>query len=166
MSLVASSLRRAYDNGNDLEARENMSMAAMLGGMALANGKLGAVHGFAAPLGGMFPAPHGAVCATLLPAVMLVNLRRASEKEHDNAQSRYAEIARLLTGNPHAAASEGIEWITEMKNYLKIPSLSTYGLKAADFETLALQAKKSGSMQGNPFILEDRELTEILEHCL
>ena len=70
MRRVARSLRLAYQQGQDLKAREDMALASLFGGLALANAGLGAVHGFAAPIGGMFPAPHGAVCAALLPHVM------------------------------------------------------------------------------------------------
>src|SRR5690348_5258990 len=67
-------LPRAWQNGSDREARESMCWAALLGGLALANAGLGAVHGFAAPLGGMFSAPHGALCAAVLPHAMKVNV--------------------------------------------------------------------------------------------
>jgi alcohol dehydrogenase class IV len=67
MRRAARSLRRAYEDGRDAAAREDMAQASLFGGLALANAKLGAVHGFAGPLGGMFPAPHGVVCARLVP---------------------------------------------------------------------------------------------------
>ena len=63
-------LQRAIEDGSDIAAREDMCVASLFGGLALANAKLGAVHGFAGPLGGMFPsAPHGAVCAATLAGV-------------------------------------------------------------------------------------------------
>jgi alcohol dehydrogenase class IV len=64
---VARSLRRAWADGRDAAAREDMALASLYGGLALANAGLGAVHGFAGVAGGMFQAPHGAVCAALLP---------------------------------------------------------------------------------------------------
>jgi SoxY-related AACIE arm protein len=98
----------------------------LLGGMALANAALGAVHGFAAPLGGMFPAPHGAVCAALLPHAMGVNVRailaRAPEK-----LARYDEVARLLTGKPQAIAPDGVAWIANLCQKLEIPPLVENG---------------------------------------
>ena len=86
MGRAARALPRAWENGNDLDARTDVGWAALLSGLALANAGLGAVHGFAAPIGGMFPAPHGAVCATLLPHVMAVNVaalraRQAGERD-------------------------------------------------------------------------------------
>ncbi len=101
MRRVGDSLRRAFREGHDATAREDMALAGLFGGLALANAGLGAVHGFAAPIGGMFPAPHGAVCAALLPHAMTVNLEAlAARQPADRARQRYDEVARWLTGDP------------------------------------------------------------------
>lgn len=163
ISRISSSLKRAFIDGEDLEARENMALAGMLGGMALANGKLGAVHGFAGPMGGMFPAPHGAVCAALLPAVMEVNIRIIREQEQFSYLEKYGEVARMLTGNPGANAQDGVVWAKEMIEYLGIPKLSKFGVSPADFSTLAGKARKASSMKGNPVLLCEESLLEILE---
>ena len=63
MRRAARALLRAVRDGADIEARTDMCVASLCGGLSLANAKLGAVHGFAAPLGGMFPIPHGVACA-------------------------------------------------------------------------------------------------------
>ena len=89
MQRISKSLLKAFHDGSDLKAREDMAMASMLGGMALANVKLGAVHGFAGPMGGMFEMPHGAVCACLLPAVMEINIKAISA---ENMKEPVAEI--------------------------------------------------------------------------
>src|SRR5690606_6786032 len=96
---AARSLRRAVENGRDPAAREDMALASLFGGLALANAGLGVVHGFAGPIGGMFAAPHGAVCAALLPHVMHANLRALQTRapSHPGIR-RYEELARLLTG--------------------------------------------------------------------
>src|ERR1017187_6933228 len=60
---TAAALPQVWEDGHNREARAAMAWASLLGGLALANAGLGAVHGFAAPVGGMFPAPHGAICA-------------------------------------------------------------------------------------------------------
>jgi len=80
MQCAARSLRRAFYAGSDAEARRDMALASLCGGLALSNAKLGAVHGGAAPIGGMFHAPHGAVCARLLPSVMETNVRALEER--------------------------------------------------------------------------------------
>jgi len=164
---VSRALRRAYHNGHDLEARTDMSLASLLGGLALANAGLGVVHGFAAPLGGMFPAPHGAVCAALLPHGMEVNIKalraRAAESE---SLRRYEEVARLLTGRPGVAAEEGIRWVREMCLELNIPPLSSYGIREADVPAFVAKASQASSMQANPIALTHDELREVLTHAL
>jgi alcohol dehydrogenase class IV len=107
LARAATGLRRAFADGSDLEARTDMSLAALLSGMALANAKLGAVHGLAAPLGGMTGAAHGRICAAVLAATTEVNLRALGQREPGSpALARYAEAARLLTGRPDARAAD------------------------------------------------------------
>jgi alcohol dehydrogenase class IV len=163
MRRVSSSLKKAYENGTDLQAREDMAFAAMLGGMALANVKLGAVHGFAGPMGGMFPVPHGAVCAALLPAVIEVNIRALENEKQVQALAKYDAVAQILTGHSNARATDGIQWAKNMVGVLKIPHLSAFGLSVSDFPVLVEKAKNASSMKGNPLVLSDGQLTEILE---
>src|SRR6185503_12650469 len=96
---------------------------------------LGAVHGFAAPAGGMFGAPHGAVCAALLLPVLLINLRalRARASTHA-ALGRMDELAALLTGVAPAdvSAEDGIAFVSRLSATLEIPPLRSYGMTAAD----------------------------------
>jgi alcohol dehydrogenase class IV len=160
MRRISVSLKKVYENGADLQAREDMAFAAMLGGMALANVKLGAVHGFAGPMGGMFPVPHGAVCAALLPAVMEINIRVLKEQKQINSIAKYLEVAQILTGNPDAKIEDGIKWAEKMVKALKIPSLSVFGLSSFDFPVLVEKAKKASSMKGNPVLLNNEQLTE------
>lgn len=163
---AARSLRRAYENGDDANAREDMAITSLFGGLTLANAKLGAAHGFAGPLGGMFPAPHGAVCASLLPYVMEVNVRALRERAPDSeALRRYDEVAQLLTGSSSARAADGVTWIQELCAALNLPPLSTYGLTQADFPVVVEKAAVASSMQGNPIKLTPDELTEILSRA-
>jgi alcohol dehydrogenase class IV len=160
---VARSLRRAYEEGSDREAREDMALTSLFGGLALANAKLGAVHGFAAVLGGMFSAPHGAVCAALLPQVMAVNVQALQARQPDSEiLSRYNEVAQILTGHPQAVAGDGVTWVQELVQALRIPGLSTYGLTSADFSTVIEKSAVASSMQGNPIKLTTEEMAEIL----
>lgn len=164
---VARSLWAAVDEGSNTIARENMAVASLFGGLALANAGLGAVHGFAAPIGGMFSAPHGAICAALLPHVMRTNLAalRARAPDHP-ALRRYDEVARLLTGRSQATADEGIRWIRELVSTLQIPSLSSYGLSNQDTPAIVAAAAQASSMKANPLPLETAELALILERAL
>lgn len=164
---AAGSLRRAYEAGSDQAAREDMALTSLFGGLALANAKLGAVHGFAAVLGGMFPAPHGAVCAVLLPHVMAVNVQalQARQPESETLQ-RYDEVARILTGHPHAAAGDGVKWVQELVQALQVPGLSTYGLTTSDFPAVIEKSAVASSMQGNPIKLTTEEMADILTRAL
>ncbi len=163
MHRISKSLLKAFRDGSDLNAREDMAMASMLGGMALANVKLGAVHGFAGPMGGMFDMPHGSVCASLLPAVMEINFQAISAENRKNQMLKYDEVARILTGNKNAAAADGIEWVKMLNAELKIPFLSEYGLNKSHFAELVEKSKKASSMKGNPVVLNDKSLIRILE---
>ena len=164
---AARSLQRAYENGADPEAREGMSLASLLGGLALANAALGAVHGFAGPLGGMLHAPHGALCARLLPLVMETNIRALETRQHEHpAFGRYVEIARILTGENDVTAQDGVKWTTELVETLKIPGLSTYSMNEKIFPEVVEKTMKANSFKGNPIALNEEELRLILEKAL
>nr|WP_281248038.1 iron-containing alcohol dehydrogenase [Stigmatella erecta] len=158
----ARSLRRAVLEALGAPEREDLALASLFGGLCLANAGLGAVHGFAAPAGGMFQAPHGAVCAALLPATLEVNLRavRARAPEHP-VLGRFQEVAALLTGRPEARAEEGITWVRELCQALRVPGLGRYGLTRAEVPLLVEKARAASSMKANPLVLTDEELTEI-----
>jgi alcohol dehydrogenase class IV len=160
-------LRRAYEDGSDAEARQDMALASLFGGLALANAKLGAVHGFAGPMGGLFPAPHGVVCARLLPYVMQANVRALQSRMPDSpGLSRYVEVAQILTGRGTARAADGVAWIQELCEALQVSPLSDFGVTHDDFPTVVEKARKASSMKGNPIVLTDEELTEILSQAI
>ena len=164
---VGRSLRRAFADGRDAEAREDMSLASLWGGMALANAGLGAVHGFAGPIGGMFPAPHGQVCAALLPHVMAMNLRAFRQRQPTSEiLGRYEEVARLFTANPTATADDGVESVRGLVAALGIPGLAAYGVTWAHVKELVEKAAKASSMKGNPIALAPEELAQILEQAI
>ncbi|HOT92535.1 MAG TPA: iron-containing alcohol dehydrogenase [Anaerolineae bacterium] len=164
---AAHSLYQAYENGADAEAREDMALVSLFGGLALANAKLGAVHGLAGVLGGMFDAPHGALCGRLLPYVMEANVKalRAREPEHP-ALERYDDVAVILTGEWEAEAEDGVAWVQELCTALKVPGLATYGVTAAAFPTIIEKAQAASSMKGNPIQLTAAELRGILNRAL
>ncbi|MFN8374181.1 MAG: iron-containing alcohol dehydrogenase [Anaerolineae bacterium] len=164
---AARSLRRAYDNGQDKAARADMAYASLLGGLSLANAKLGAVHGFAGPIGGMFNAPHGAVCAVLLPHVMAANVHALESRAPDSGYvQRYQQVAQWLTGDPQASAVDGVAFVRGLGEALCIPPLSTYGITSADFPKIVEQSAKASSMKGNCITLTSAELTAILAAAL
>ncbi len=167
MVRAARSLRRACANAEDGEARADMSLASLFSGLALTNAGLGAVHGFAGPLGGMFAAPHGAVCGRLLPHVMAANIE-LSESAHleGPALTRYEEIARLLTGRPEAAAGDGVSWVADLAAELQVPPLSRYGVTEADLPELVEKAARASSMKANPVALSPDRMREIITRAL
>jgi len=168
--LVAGALERAFHDGADTAARDDLALAALLGGICLANAGLGAVHGFAAPLGASFPVPHGVACAALLPYVMRANvaaLRAGAGPDH--ALRRYAEIGALLAG-PRPNATEdvdaGIAWVAALVRALRIPPLGAYGVTPAAVPDLVIAARQASSMRGNPIVLGDDALAAVLVAAL
>jgi alcohol dehydrogenase class IV len=167
LTRAARSLRRAVEAGRDATAREDLALASVLGGLALANAGLGAVHGFANPIGGMFTAPHGAICGALLPQVTAANLiaLRARSPGH-TALYRYEKVARILTGRADASADDGVRWMRELVAALKIPTLATYGITVAELPAITAASAKASSMKANPVALTPDELTAILTAAL
>jgi len=163
----ARSLRRMFETGGDSPTREDVALSSLLGGLCLANAGLGAVHGFAAPIGGMFDAPHGAVCAALLPVTLEANLRALRTRTPDNPLlQRFDELARLLTGRTVATAEDGIRWIQELRDALGVPGLRQYGVLDDHLPLLCQRAREASSMKANPIELADEELTEIVTRAL
>ncbi len=163
----ARSLRRSFEGDASEAARSDLALASLLGGLALANAGLGAVHGFAAPVGGLFAAPHGAVCAALLPAVMRVNLRAlASRAPESPALDRYREIAAIVTGRPGASAEDGVTWVEALVRALAVPGLGRWGATPLDVPRLVERAARASSMKGNPIVLTGAELEEIASSSL
>ena len=157
------SLGRAYRDGEDMAAREDMAVASLFGGLAHANAKLGAVHGFAGPLGGMICAPHGVICARLLPGVIRANIEAFLERDPENAAvDRYAGVARIMTGDESAGALDAVEWVDGLCRELCVESLAEYGLGGDLIDIAVGKAKCSSSMKGNPIVLGDEELRGVL----
>ncbi|HZP59194.1 MAG TPA: iron-containing alcohol dehydrogenase [Opitutaceae bacterium] len=164
---AARSLKTAFRDGGNIEAREDMSAASLFSGLALANAGLGAVHGFAAAIGGMFHAPHGAICAALLAPTMEMNVRALRERQPDaEALRRYATVVQTLTQNSRAGIAEGIAWVRDLVAELHIPRLAAYGITAKDLSEISEKAANASSMKANPLPLTSEELQKILQAAL
>jgi len=163
MKRVAGALRRAFHDGADRDARRDMALASLFGGLALANAGLGVVHGFAAPLGGQWKAPHGALCAALLPHSMAANVAalRARAPQYP-ALERYAVIARLLTSRSKATAEDGIDWVRSLCVELEVPALRAWGIAEADLPGIVEKAARASSTQANALPLTDEELLALV----
>jgi alcohol dehydrogenase class IV len=164
---AARSLERAFTHGEDGNAREDMALASLFGGLALANAGLGAVHGFAGPLGGMVSAAHGMICAAILPQVMAANIRALTERDPGHPSlNRYRETAVLLTGRADATAKDGVAWVRGICQRLKVPSLGSIGFAAAQTAEAVSKAGQASSMKGNPVLLTEDELMGIYRRSL
>jgi alcohol dehydrogenase class IV len=171
MVLAARSLERVVADGDNLDAREDLALAALLSGLTLANVGLGAVHGFAAPLGANLSVPHGAVCAALLPHVMEANILALQAQSPDHPWlAKYARIGQTLTGKPALPATvamdEGVRFTAGLVERLQIPRLSQFGLTSEQIPQLVALAQKASSMRYNPVELSEAGLREILDKAL
>ena len=171
LTRAARSLHHAFTHGNDLDAREDMALAALLSGSVLANAGLGAAHGLAAPLGAAFPIPHGTACAILLPLVMSANVTALRQSDvHHPALTRYATLGRTLTANStlddSTAIQADIDFAQTLCRNLQIPTLRPFGLTESAFPAIIALAQKSSSMRYNPTRLSDQSLASILRQAL
>ncbi|MFZ4825835.1 MAG: iron-containing alcohol dehydrogenase [Phototrophicaceae bacterium] len=159
VGIIARSIRQAYTHGTDEDARRDMALGSLIGGIALSNAKLGAVHGFAGVLGGMFPAPHGAICAILLPAVMQANIATLTAQDHPT-RHKFTHLAQAILQRPDL--TDLVEWVRGLVQDFDIPLLSAYGVTEADFDEIINQSLHASSMKGNPVPLERATLFHIL----
>ncbi|MDM8514900.1 iron-containing alcohol dehydrogenase [Desulfobacterales bacterium HSG16] len=167
ISRAARSLYQAFKEGQDIEAREDMSIASLFGGCALANAKLGAVHGIAGPLGGMIPIPHGTACGRFLPLVMKTNVAALYERcQESEAIKKYKEIAVICTTDKNADVEDGIKWISSLCKKLDIRGIADFGMTEEDIPNAVEKAEKASSMKGNPVVLTQKELTLILSAAM
>mgnify|MGYP002633412596 FL=1 len=173
IKLGAKSLRRCLEQPEDINARTDMALCAMYGGMALANAKLGAVHGFSGTLGGLLHAPHGAICAALLPHCVKMNVKLLETRVMDeNPQSakeglrRYKEVANACLGKDDATVAELVKWIEDLVSFCGVPKLSTFGMKDEDVSESVSKSMQSSSMKGNPVALTVEELEEMLRNAM
>ena len=164
LGLAGKALRKAFKEPRNGEARRDMALASLLGGMALTNAGLGAVHGFAAPIGGMFNAPHGEVCAALLPHVMLKNYGVAEKEGRVEVLTRFREAAGLLMREFEPL--DGITWVKETCKQLQIRRLSAWGITPADVPEIAARAARASSMKANPVQLSSQDLEQIVRSAL
>jgi len=159
------------------QSRSALMYAALTSGITLAQTGLGSVHGLASPLGAFFPIPHGIVCGTLLGAATQVNIESMQSRDQQNqALSRYAQVGRVLNKKsaspvlnkkPALSVDEPkalknlVDTLNTWVKRLNMPLLSEYGVSRTDFPRIVANCR-SGSMQTNPLVLTDEEVTAIL----
>lgn len=167
MHRAANSIRTVYYDSQNKPARESMSYASLLSGLALSNAGLGAVHGFAAPLGGLLQAHHGALCAAVLPHALRVNIRAVRQRLADSdLVARYKKVAQVLTGKDNAEAEDSASWLNDLCQELRMQSLRAYGLTQEQLPVLVDEASRASSMKANALPLFRDEVMEIAERAL
>lgn len=166
-SKVAGSLYHVCNEGsNDIDLRSNLSFGAMLSGIGITNSSLTVIHGFASAIGGLYNIPHGAICAALVFACTLTNMRRVQLYDPNSyATEKFARIGSVLSGIDYTYDKHGVllravtEKLSELVTDLKIPSLSQLGVKKDDYYRIISDTK----LNGNPVVLAETELMDILE---
>ncbi|WP_070965132.1 iron-containing alcohol dehydrogenase [Vibrio sonorensis] len=147
---------------DDHSARADLAFAAMLGGMATTNAKLGAAHGLVSALGGKLNAPASVIKARLAPHVMSENIKAAKELGRQDVLHRYQRISAIVTGRNNACKEDGVLWIKMMLDKLEIPELNQFGVCSTSFEQVASDALMSVAIRGNPIPLTSERLIDIL----
>lgn len=160
IELIARSIRRAFKNGADLEAREDMLLGALYGGMSIACSSTTAVHALAYPLGGKYRMPHGVSNAILLPYVMRFNMSGNEEKFQDMAIAMGLDVAKL---SPKVAANAMIDELFALNRDLEIPAnLKRWNITEADLDTLVEGAAKvTRLLDNNPRMMDKSEIRNI-----
>lgn len=168
IDLILNNIQTAFDEGNNVEARTNMSLAAMEAGVAFSNASVTLVHGMSRPIGAMFHIPHGVSNSMLLPAVL--------EFSREAALDELADIAKLFLSEDEVKgksteelADATIKKVKDLSNHLQIPNLKTWGVEKDEFETvldkMATDALNSGSPGYNPRVPSHEEIIELYRTC-
>jgi alcohol dehydrogenase class IV len=160
---IARSLKTAYDDGENPEARADMSLAAYISGITLANAGLGLVHGFASPIGGFFDIPHGMICSALMAPANVITVRKLRAQSSGEALQKYAAVGKVFT-RPEGKSDEYyidslLSEIESLATEMKISRLSTYGIERRDFQKIV----EATDNKKNPAVLNAEEMTEVLE---
>lgn len=164
MSLIAGYLRRAVDDGSDMEARENMAYAQFLAGMAFNNASLGFVHAIAHQLGGFYDLPHGVCNAVLLPHVQSFNAAVCPARLTDVAHAMGADIRGLSSAEGARAAITAIRTLSASIDIP--PGLTALGVKEEDFPILAANALKDACGLTNPRPADQTQIEDIFRRAL
>ncbi len=159
IELIQANLRTAVENGDDIDARENMAYAQFMAGMAFNNASLGYVHAMAHQLGGFYDLPHGVCNAILLPHVQKFNAKTCAGRLGDVAKAMGVDVSALTEEQGADAALEAIKTLSKDVN---IPAgLTDLNVKESDFDTLAENALKDACGFTNPIQATHDEIKAI-----
>ncbi len=160
-------LYKAWENGENINARSGMAYAAMLSGITLANAGLGLIHGFASSVGASFEIPHGVVCGTMMAVVNRYNIHSVlSESDKGNLAKKYVFLGKIFSGIENRENEWYLKFVAdyldELTIRLEIPRLGMYGVSTADLEKIA----SATDHKSNPVRFEKGQLIEMLRERL
>jgi alcohol dehydrogenase class IV len=163
LKAIKSSLLTSYTDGRNIEARAGMSFAALTSGICLANAGLGAVHGFASSIGGMYEIPHGLVCGTLMASGNEINVRELRKKaDSQPALKKYAILGGLFSDKKDMSdnyyTDSFIKFLHELTAELNLPGLSEYGVAKNQIGVIC----RNTDIKNNPVRLTLQDLEDIL----
>lgn len=164
IELIQANLINAVENGQDINAREQMAYAQFLAGMAFNNASLGYVHAMAHQLGGFYDLPHGVCNALLLPHVQEYNAQVVPARLKDIAKAMGVDVSAMTD---EQGANAAISAIKTLSVSVKIPeNLTLLGVKAEDIPTLADNALKDACGFTNPKQATHAEICQIFTNAL
>ncbi len=154
MQLIGNNIIQAYENGDDIQARQAMADGSMMAGLALTNAKLGLVHGIAHPIGAFTHRAHGLICAIALPAVLEFNRKILSDN------GKYERMERIFGDDP-------IKYIRTLQKIMNIPeNFKNFGIEEKDIPLIAENSIGSGSTGANPGKVTKSEIAEFLKSLI
>ncbi len=162
MDLIIHNILKVYEQGDDIDAREAMSLGSMQAGLSFSNASVALVHGMSRPIGALFHVPHGISNAMLLPAVL--------EFTKDACVERLADIGKFFNAKGQYSTQEelatlAIDSIKELCKKMNIGNLQQWGIEEDAFYAaipkMAIDAMASGSPANNPKVPTQDELMEL-----
>jgi len=164
LARVSRSLRKAFEDGANMEARTDMSLASYLSGITLANGGLGLVHGFASSIGGFFDISHGVICSSLMPACTRFTVKKLRQRRtNDGALVKYANTGKIFSSATNKSDDYYVDYLLDLINdwmhTMKIPRLRDVGVLEGHFKKIV----DATDNKNNPVALEKDEMVEVLE---
>lgn len=166
MRLIVENIENAYDDGDNIDAREKMSLGALQAGIAFSNSSVCLVHGMSRPIGALFHVPHGYSNAMLLPAVLEFSKEACMERLADLGRIFKTEYKNLSI---ERAALVAVESVKALCQKLNIPNLEGWGIEEEIFNLsvskMARDAIDSGSPANNPRVPTKQELEELYHTC-
>jgi alcohol dehydrogenase class IV len=167
LKAIKSSLLRSYTDGTDIDARVGMSFAALTSGICLANAGLGAVHGFASSVGGLFDIPHGLICGTLMASVNERNIRELRKRADSNPTLKKYRLLGELFSDVRSQSEDYyvdsfISFLHTLTLQLNLPGLNKNQINEKDIEFIC----NNTEMKNNPVKLTSEDLRDILKSRL